>query len=320
MPDVRAGHHGDVVYVFEDSGFNTSPTDTTPKVFGGNTTMDTYEGSHQAVRVFNAGRSAAEIIEQLFDGAWSVSFNLTEPPWWLAAVFGQPTSTSLAGNLYEHVYTLTNGNDPVSLRLYTPTDGFNEYEVLGGAVVASVTVDQSPDGSPEVTVTGAYASEPTRQSTPSISIPNFAESTFSNRHAEVQADGSTVGRAQNTNLSLEAGTELVDEIGSENAVDFSPKTFAPDISFSKIRWVGETVDMLQSFKDATSAAVSLIYDNGQTGDAQYMVEWDVSGALPNQWSESGRNDPEADLVEELQHMAETASVTVTEDSATPPGV
>ena len=319
MPDARAGHHGNVVYTFENQGFDTTPTDTTFKVFGGNATMDTFEGSHQAVRVFNADRHAAEVIRQLFDGAWSVSCDLTEPPWWLAGIFGQPTSTLLAGALYEHVYALNNGNDPTSLRLYMPTDGFAQYEMIAGAVIASVSVDQSPDGSPELSITGAYARKPERKSTPSVSIPDFTESTFSNRHAELKAGGTTVGRAQNTNVSLEANTELVDEIGSANAVDFSPKTFAPDVSFEKIKWVGQSVDPLDTFLNATVANINLVYDNGQTGDAQFAVDWQVSDPFPNQWSETGRNDPEADLTEELQHMGETAQVTVTQDVATPPG-
>lgn len=319
MGDVRAGHHGDVVYVFEDNGFDTTPSDTTFKNFGGNTTVDTLEGGHQAVRVFNASRKAAEIIQQLFDGAWSVTCDLTDPPWWLAGVFGQPTSTLISGSLYEHKYSLGDSNNPVPLRLYLPTDGFNKYEMLAGCVIASVSVDQSPDGSPELSISGAYAREPVRQSSPSVTIPSFTESTFSNRHAELKVGGTTVGRAQNTSITLETGTELVPEIGSANMVDFSPKTFAPDVSFDKIKWIGQSVDPLDRFKQASSADVSLGYDNGETGDSQYAVDWTVTDSFPNSWSESGRNDPESNLIEELQEMGEDASVTVTQAVATPPG-
>jgi len=94
MVDVRAGHHGDVGYVFEDAGYDTEPNDTDVKVFGSNATMDTFEASYQAVRVYNASRTAAEIIEQNFDGGWGVTFELSEPPWWLAGVFGQPSATN----------------------------------------------------------------------------------------------------------------------------------------------------------------------------------------------------------------------------------
>lgn len=320
MPDTRAGHHGSIVYVFEDQGFDTTPTDSTFKVFGGNATPDTTEGSHNAVRVFNADRKAAEIIRQTFDGSWSVTCDLTEPPWWLAALFGQPSSVETATTgLYDHTYSLSNGNDPVSLRLYMPTDGFSDYEMFAGAVIANVSVDQSQDGSPELTINGAYAREPVRQSTPSVSIPDFAESTFSNRHAELQVGGTTVGRAQNTTINLEANTELVGEIGSENAVDFVPKAWEPNATHDKILWVGQAVDQLQRFKDATQASVSLAYDNGATGTDQFAVDFEVVDGFPNDWSESGRNDPDADLMQELQEMGEDATVTVTQDVATPPG-
>lgn len=320
MTGARGGQHADVCYVFEDNGFNTSPTDTTFKTFGGNATPDTFEGSHNAVRVFNADRKAAEIIEQTFDGSWSVTTEgFTEPPWWLAALYGQPTSTNVAGNLYEHSYDIDNGNDPVSLRLYMPTDGFASYKYIGGAVIASVSVDQSSDGSPEISISGAYAQEPQTASSLSPTVPDFAETSFSNRDAEAKIAGTTIGKAQNTTVNIEANTELIGEIGSENAVDFIPKAWEPDVTFDKILSTTQSVDPLSKFTTGAQASVELIYDNGETGDSQYVVDLNAEGALPSDWSESGRNDSEANLVEELQNMAEDLSVTVTEDIASPPG-
>ena len=112
MPDVRSGFHGEIAYTFEDSGFNTDPSDTTFKVLGSNATLDTFEGSKEAVRVFNSGRVPAEVVEQVFDGAWSVTCQLSEPPWWLASIFGQPASTQVV-DVYDHVYSIDDGNDPI---------------------------------------------------------------------------------------------------------------------------------------------------------------------------------------------------------------
>lgn len=319
----KAGHHGDVLYKFEDAGFDTSPSDTTFKIFGSNATLDTYEGSHEAVRVFNADRKAAQIIRQVFDGAWSITGELSEPPWWLSGVWGQPTTTGMdtdgdgVNDLWEHKYSLGDGNDPETLRLYTPTDGFSEVETLSGCAVASFSVDQTQPNNPEFTITGAYAREPFRQAI-SPTIPALSESTFSNRKAELTVGGSTVGRAQNAGLDVQTGTELVGEIGSGQAVDFTPKTFAPDPTWDKILFEGQTVDALQRFLDATSTALSLVYDNGETGSNQYIVDFDVIDSFPNQWSESGRNDPEADLMDELQEMGEDATCTVTVDQSAPP--
>jgi len=151
MPESRAGHHGDVGYTFEDAGYDAAPNDSTVKTFGGNATMDTFDASHEAVREYNASRTAAEIIEQAFDGGWGVTFDLgAEPPWWLAGILGQPTSTNVSGSLYDYTYDLDNGNDPVSLRLYAPTEGFSNYEMLPGCYIVSASIDQSQGDSPEV--------------------------------------------------------------------------------------------------------------------------------------------------------------------------
>jgi len=323
MPESRKGHHGDWLYVFEDAGYDTTPTDTIFKPFGSDTVADTFESGYQAARTYNAGRRAAEIIEQNFDGAWGASFNLgATPPWWLAGIYGDATSTLVAGALYEYTFGLDNGNDPVPLRLYAPTDGFNNYLMIPGAYIVSVSVDQSEDGMADVSLTGGYARKPDSQLTPAVSAPNFTEQTFRNRHAEVVVGGTTIGRSQSTSISLETGTEGVSEIGTENMVDFVPGAFEPSITYDKIKWVGESVDMYSRFDGGAEVAVSLNYDNGQTGDDQYAVEFDFTGSFPDQWSESGRNDPEADLIEELQDMAKDATVllTTTEGAGTVPGL
>jgi hypothetical protein len=320
MPDVRSGFHGDIVYVFEDAGFDTTPNDSTFKVFGSNATMDTFEGGRQASRKYNASRTAAEIIRQNFDGGWGVTFELSEPPWWLAAIYGQPSTSNPVGSQYEHDYDLANSNDPVPLRLYAPTEGFSNYYVVPGAWLVSATVDQSEDGSPEVSLTGGFARDPFEDNTLSPTAPNFSQATFSNRDVELLVGGDPVGLSQSISLSLETGTEGKSEIGTDQMVDFSPGAFEPEVTWDKIRWVGETVDAHQRFVDATQANVSADWSNGETGDAKYAVNVDVSSSFPNQWSESGRNDPDADLMEELQEMGEDASVLVVSDDATPPGV
>jgi hypothetical protein len=308
----RAGHHADVVFVIEDNGFNSSPNDTDFKEFGGNATLDTYDADHQSQRIINDERFADEIVESTFDGAWAVSAEgFTDPPWWFEAVFGNPSSTNVSGSLYDYDYSLTNSNDPRSLRLYMPTEGFGDYEMLGGCVITSVSVDQSNDGPPEISINGAYAQEPQTNSSLSPSVDDFSESSFVNRDAEVKHDGTTVGKAQTATLSIETNTELIMEIGSENAVDFSPKAFNPSITFDKIVDTGQTKDLLSIFRNYSAVTAELVFDNGETGDASYIVDFNVTNAVPDSWTESGRNDPEADLVEEVDMMGEVADATIT---------
>lgn len=320
MVDVRKGHHGDICYTFEDAGFDTDPTDTTFKAFGGNTTMDTFEGGRQAQREYNASRTAAEIIRNNFDGGWGVSFDLGAfPPWWVAAIYGQPTTANPVGMQYEHTYDLANGNDPVPLRLYAPTDGFANYYVVPGCYLVSASIDQSEDGVPEVSLTGGFARDPFESTGLSPAAPSFSQSTFENRDAEVIVGGSTLGRSQSTSLSLETGTEGKSEIGTDQMVDFAPGAFEPSLTYDHIRWVGETVDLHQRFIDESQVTTEVHWDNGETGDAKYAVEVSVTGSYPDSWSESGRNDPDSDLIEELQEMGEDATVLVVSDDATPPG-
>jgi hypothetical protein len=323
MTGGRSGHHGDLVYVFEDNGFDSSPSDTTMKVFGSNLVMDTFEGGRQAARKYNAGRRAAEIIDQNFDGGWGVSFDLSEPPWWLAGVYGQPTSTNVSGSLYDYTYDLDNDNDPVSLRLYAPTEGFSAYEMLGGCFIVSASLDQTQGETPEINLTGGYAQEPKSQTTASPSVPSFSEETFINRDGDVSVGGTSVARLQSATLNLETNTDGIGEIGSENLVDFSPKAMNPNIDYDRIVYPSQSTNLTQRFRDASQKYVNMTYDNGETGDAAYNVTFANNAAFPNQFSESGRNDPDADLVDQLTEMAQDTRVelfTAAGDSGNPPGI
>jgi hypothetical protein len=323
MPASRAGHHGGLVYVFEDNGYNQSPTDETFKNFGSNSTLSTFEAGRQAERIFNTDRKAADIIRQNFDGGWEVTCNLGPAPWWLAGIFGQPASTEVTAPLYTYDYSLANDNDPVSLRLYLPTDGFNEYEVLSGAVIASVSIDQTNDASPDLTISGFYAEEPSSESTLDPVPPALSERTYSNRHAELLVDGTSVGAPQNTTVELAANNRPVQGFGSENVLDFMEGVWEPTVTWDKILATDQSVDPLARHQDSNQVTVSLDYDNGQTSSDEYTVNVDVTGAFPDTFSESGRNDPEADLTRELQEMGEDATVSVTTDAGdtgNPPGI
>jgi hypothetical protein len=311
----RAGHHADVLYDHEPS-FDSAPSSPSPKVFGSNVTMDTFEGSHEAVRIFNAERDAADIIEQIFDGAWSVTGELSEPPWWLGTVWGSPVSTEITSPTYEHDYSLDSGGDPRSIRIYAPTEGFSNYEYLPGCVASTLTIDQSVPGNPEFTLSGAYAREPQDDNTVDLTVPDLSERTFNNRKASLTVGGDTVGIVQNATLTVETNTDLINELGTGHAVDFSPKVFAPSIDYEKIVATDQTVDLLSRFKGRTQVGVDFQYDNGEPSGEQYEVQFALSQVFPSDWSETGRNDPEADLMEDLSEMAQSATAKIINDDST----
>jgi len=317
MGDARSGHHADVLYDTEPS-FDTAPSSPSPIPFGSNVTMDTYEGSHEAVRIFNADRRAADIIEQVFDGAWSITGELSEPPWWLSTVLGTPSSTVVVDPTYDHEYSLDVGGDPNSIRLYGPTEGFAEYDEIPGCVVATFSIDQSVPGNPEFTLSGAYAREPERNSTLSLSVPDLSERTCNNRKASLEVGGDSVGLVQSASLTVETGTEIIDELGTGHGVDFSPKVLAPSVGYEKIIATDQTLDPYTRFTGREQVDIVLGWDNGETGSAEYRVEFTIGAAFPDAWTQSGRNDPEADLTEDRTEQAEDVSAVVTGAYTSPP--
>lgn len=318
----RGGWHGDILYEFEDNGLGAAPSAVTEKVVGSNATLDTFEGSHNAARVFNHDRKAAEIARQVFEGAWAVGGELSEPPWWLQAIYGPPNSTETATiGLYEHDYGLSDTvdqGDPESLRFFLPTDGFTNYRVIPGAVIATLTVDQSTPGAPEFSMTGAYASEPFEASTETLSVPDLSKRTLQNRDATVDIGGTTLSRLQTHSLTVETGAEIITEIGAEDGVDWIPRAFEPNLSIEKIMHTNPDVDYLNRFKNFTESAIGIEWDNGETGTDQHQIKADLTASKPADWQEGGRNDPDVNLTEEMTEWPLDVTWTLTNDTATPP--
>ena len=318
----RAGHHGNFTYVFEDNGYDTAPSDTSFKNFGSNQRLNTFEAGRQAQRIYNADNRAVEIVRQNFDGGWEVTCDINPPPWWLASLFGQPISTQVTGSLYTYDYDLDNNNDQTSLRIYLPTDGFNEYDFLPGAVVGQVSIDQSDDGTPDCTISGFYARDPESATTLDPSPPPLSESTFEHRDAELLVDGSSLGPMQDTTVEI---TQNPIQISgwSEYVVDWVQGQWEPSCTWSKIQSTGQNLDALQRFRDANQVNVSLDYDNGLTGEDEYALNFDVADAFPDVFNEGGRNNPDEVLTHELQELGQDATVSITTDSGdsgNPPGI
>jgi len=320
MSGSRSGVHAPITYVFENDGYDTDPSDTTFKNFGANATVDTFDADHSPSRNYNEGRTADEIVEQVFEGSWGVSFNLGgHAPWWLATLFGQPSTSNPAGSLYEHSYDLDNGNDPVPLRLYLPTDGFNEYVVVPGVTVNDISINQSNPDEPDVSLSMDYAREPFTASDLDPSPPAFSEDKFTNRHYELTVGGDTVGRVQDGSMSWPTGIEPISEAGSAQQVDYAVRAFEPEATYDHIVRTGQTVDFFNRFSTGDSVAVVQRWDNGATGDAEFSCEFRNEGSVPATWTETGRNDPGSDLLEELTEWAKTASAIVRNGTQTPPG-
>lgn len=321
MPDARAGHHADVVYLHEDGAgsFNSSPSDSTHKIFGGNTTAD-IDASRDPVKIWNSNRTPAEHVSRVFDGGVTINGELgAYGPWWLSQPFGTPSSGGTAPSTHTYGLNVAGTGDPRSMRVLAPTDGMSSVQMATGVVPQTISIDENFPENPTFTIDAVYAATSLIAST--ITVPSFTFTTYNNAQAQLDIGGQTIGRLQNTGLTLNLNTDLVGEIGSSVHVDFSPKAFEPEVTAERIVAKSASAapsNLLQHFYGGgttythapSTAGVSIIYDNGSTGASTHKQTYKLSGAVPSDLTTSNLNDPDADLLREVTEMAEDLSVDV----------
>lgn len=290
MP-TAAGHDAQLSFELESS-FNGGGDGTT-RPFGGDATLSTREGANNAVRVFEPGsRQAAQIVEQHFEGSFSVEFTVTNP-YWLAAVLG-----GSAGSY--------GGTTPSSIQIY---DGVGSYfdNALTGCVVSSATISASTQDTVTVTLDGAYADEDEVSGTQ----PTIENRALQFHDATLSLGGSTLNLIQEVELSIENNTDLVWELGSRFAVDFSPKQLTVSLDYTDFvnssdsleRFYGGSTTPQSQVTNSSDATLTL--DDGGSN----TIEFSVSGLIPDTYSLDGIGDPEADIEGSISEMGCTVSAT-----------
>lgn len=308
MP-ASAGHDATWFYYWEDDFADGSPSDANPKPFGADLTIETFEGSHNATRLFEPNnRQAQQIIEQEFAGSWASSFVLTNP-WWLGGVLTEAT-TSGSEAPYTHTY---DGETPQTLHIVNGTETTGvEREVFGAYIVsASISVDVM--GNVEVSLDGVYADEEKDPSGTIESQPTIAEKALHFGDAQLQVDGDTLSLVQSIDLSIENNTDSIFEIGSRHAVDFSPKALEVTLSFTDI--VNESHDHLDRFYGSSNSIdepagnedAIFRFDNGESGEDKNSLEFEVADLFPDAYSRDGVGDPTADLTGSLSGIPATVT-------------
>ena len=325
MP-AAAGHHARVSYLWEnDTNGNpdfatSSPDDTDHKPFGSDATLNTMEGSNNAVRVFDPGsREAREVIEQNFQGSWSVEFTLTNP-WFLRGVLHNEVQTSGTDAPYTHTF---NGDIPYSLRIVQGTETVGSERELLGCVIASMDISATVGGMVTVTVDGAYADEAFDGSATLTSQPIVQQRPLHFAHASVSRGGSTLSLIQNASLSIDNNTDLIPELGTRTAVDYSPKQRTADIQYGDIVEDTDEVQRMYGGSTATSPEATVentedivfTFDNGQTGEDKNSLTLTLNDAFPDSYGRSGAGDPESDLEGTLSEMAPSIAAEADNDAA-----
>lgn len=361
---VTTGKDTSLVYSWE-TNFNDAPDTTIDTgsgetladnsyTFGAGVTLGTNEGSNNAERVFRPGsRQAQYVLESQFDGSWSVDFVLTHP-WFLKGFFGDPTTVdgrtddgTTTGNVvtYEHTF---DGKFPDTMMLTEQIDrpgGKVDQRVLTGCVVSSVEISVDVEGQAEVSMDGAYATETLYQDVANngpfsaIDQPTTTRRPLHFGQAKMYRDGATEALVQDASLSLEGNVDMVYELGSRIAADFSPKAIEPDLSYTRLVDPGNFKDRKSMYGNEGDGAnisspaqrrmgedgiaVELTFNND--GDPQddtdqpvNKVNWIAEGGLTDSLSKNNVGDPESEIELDVDRIVDSAYVVAENEESTFP--
>lgn len=315
MPnDATAGHDALLAYVFEDNGFRESPTDDDKKPFGYNASLTTNEGSNNAVRLFSPEDSSAkEIIEQNFDGTVTVEFDLTNP-WFMRAVIAPSTASGTAPTT--HTF---DGEAMDSVKLFEGNDKTGTYTEIEGVVFQTATFTANEDGTTTVSLSGAYAKkndDGTSFTQPPLQFPRA----LSGHNADLNRGGTRLGFVQDATVTINRNVDMVDELGTRFAVDYSPKQFNVTLDYTRI--VTDDSDRQRAYGGASSLQDTV------TNTADFVLEWSVgSGSdlntqrlelddvFPDAESRTGVGDASADLEDTLNEMSPSARYVAENETA-----
>lgn len=314
-----------VAYLFEDNGFASSPNDSDHKPFGSDASMDTFEGNNQVRQVLEPGnKQPIDSLVQLFDGRWSVTFNMVNP-WWMELVFGGPGSPTDNGDgTYTYSYA---GTSPTSFRIKEGYTNSGDTREAMGCVVSNVRIAPSVNDNVRVTLDGPYAEE--ESNSPGVgslfSQPSFQSemSTMTFAQARVDLDGSEKSRVQDATLQVPLNVEMVGELNSRHPVDFYTRVYRPRVDIREIKSGGGIDDLEKFYGGATTMqervtnklSMTFLFTNGvAAGSGMNKMEFSLSGTLSDTFSENGVGNPEQPIEEQINRTVESVSATATNET------
>lgn len=320
MSGVETGANSPLWYKWEDGGFTADPTGSAIPL-GPGATLDTNEGSNNAVRVMAPdNKEAADIIAQNFDGSYSFSFTLADP-WFLAMVFGQPTTEGTGP--YTHTY---DGDSPESVQLVEGYRGSGMKRKLRGCVPRTVRINTQVPQQVQVTVNGAYADE--NNPTETIEAqPDYDYRPMKFSEARLDLEGTKEQYVQNASLTITVNPQLVDALDSRTSVDFWTGVREPDLDYSKL--MDKNAGPGPDLEDFYGSAGATSPQDAVTSDAPLTMEFasavdtntltfNLGGGFPNTYSETGVGDPTQALQEDLNRMVKTVDAVAENGTETAP--
>lgn len=318
------GAHTHVNLLWEDNGFASAPNDSDHKNPGHNTQLRTAEGNNQVREVLQPGTKVpVDLIENTFDGQWSMEFTLADP-WWMRAVFGAPTQTDNGDGSYTYTY---DGTTPDSMRIIEGYVNSGDERVVKGAVTTQVQVRCAVDDDATITLRGPYAREEkkTPASLTAQAAPDHRAMTYA--QGELQLAGATKKLVQDVTLTVPLNAQLVNELGTRFGVDFFTASRVPEVEVNEFKDAGGTDSLTDFYGGAATqqetmeneSSMTLTFTNGKAaGSGINEMIYNITGSLTDRYSEDGIGDPERPLSERATRMAQDIDATATNEIATAP--
>jgi hypothetical protein len=305
------GHEYRGYYLHEDNGFNSPPNDSTYKAFGADARVTQAEGSNQAIQVFEPGnRVPIDIVERLFDGAFSVEFTYTNP-WWLNFLFGAPSTANNGDGSHTHSWT-PSAPQPQRIFLANEQDSSDETRYLGGCMATQVNLSSSVNDMGRITITGAYADDGTQDSTMQ-SQPNIDLKPMTFADTSLSLGGTTLGYVQQGALQMNREVELIPELGTRVPIDFSDRPITPAVNFQKIEEADDNSHLEKMYGASAASSVQedvsneedmkWTFDNGNAAGAGInKLVATMKGTFPESYAQEGLGDPTADVIEQINRL------------------
>lgn len=320
MSGVATGGNTTAWYRWEDGNFAGDASTSSIIPFGPDATVDSDDGKNNAVRVFAPDtKEAADIIAQNFEGSFSVSFTLADP-WFLGAIFGDPSSTQLADGTYDHVY---NGSATKSMQIVEGFRGSGNKRLLRGCVASRVQINPRAPGVVEVSINGAYADEShpseTIQSQPA---PDYKSLTYA--ESRLDLDGTKVKYVQDASLTINLKPDLVQALDSRTAVDFWTGAREPDIDYTTLKESGNEDPLADFYGSSTATSPSsdvamapLTMEFTSSGETN-TITINLGGGFPDEYGHNSVGDPNQALEQNLNRMVKTVDAVANNDTSSAP--
>lgn len=319
------GAHTTLWYKWEDGFGNAPASGDAKKPYGGDASLTQFEGSNNAVDIFQPNsREMAQIIEQHFDGSFSIDFEITNP-WWLQAVISKASTTDNGDGTYTHEFT---GDLPRPMRIYAgyeanaTSSGDPGRRVLEGCIVQQATIDTSVEDTASASISGAYINESWETLTSLDAQPELNHDVMNYADAMLSLGGSTLSLVQDASVEINNNTDIIRELGTRIGVDYSPKARVPSVDYTKIREDNSEVEDMYGSQAASAVQetvdsdkpMSYSLDNGKSaGNGKNTMSLDMDGAFPESLSTENLGNPQEDLQESINRRLRTITVSATNE-------